>query len=68
MSNLKFRPYAQLPGILKAANRARWNDATDGDGYLYRTCDGALIDRIPDDSEIEAHPQQQVMTHDSYAH
>lgn len=61
---LKFRPYAQLAGVLKAAARARWSNATDGDGYLYRTCDGALLDRIADDSDIEAHPQQEVMTVD----
>ena len=66
MSNLKFRPYAQLPSILKAAARTRWSDAADGDGWLYKTLDGALLDRIPDDSEIEAHPQQEVMTYDSY--
>lgn len=65
--NLKFRPYSQLPGLLRAAARTRWPDAHDQDGWLYKTCDGALIDRIPDDSDIEAYPQQEVMTHDSYA-
>lgn len=58
MPALKFRPYAQLPGILKAAARTRWVDADNGDGWLYRTYNGALTDRIPDEADIESGIQQ----------
>jgi len=50
---LKFRTYAQLPGILKAFARSQWSDAGEGDGWLYRTYDGALTGRIPDE-DIES--------------
>jgi len=43
----RLRPYSELPGILKAAARKAWKDSAEGDGYKYKTLDGALIERIP---------------------
>jgi len=47
MSVYEVRAYAALPGILKAAARAAWRDAKHHDGYVYKTLEGSLIERMP---------------------
>jgi len=46
MSVYKVRKFETLPGVFKAAARTAWRDAKQGDGYLYKTLGGELIERI----------------------
>jgi len=47
MSVYKVRKFETLPGVFKAAARTAWRDAKQGDGYLYKTLAGSLVERIP---------------------